>query len=236
MKKILSQEQKKYLRRICRYLGSLGMDEGTIEIDLGDNGEFNPSTIDWNYITHFVNNFSAEIPAELTEILKLFCNYIYKNDLIEEITLDSGTLNYDRLEIKIDCDDKSISFSRDYGYYDVGDTYGTTHEADDDDKVEQIFNQLINDNLISDGEVLTLRYNGSGDSGFVDGTFDNNKDVPSYLKNWCYEILEANYGGWEINEGSDGSFELDMDNRIIHHYHSYNEEKNEYDTILEEHF
>ena len=34
--KILTPEEKKYLRRVANYLGSLGMKDGNIEIDVDD--------------------------------------------------------------------------------------------------------------------------------------------------------------------------------------------------------
>ena len=30
------------------------------------------------------------------------------------------------------------------------------------------------------------------------------------IENWCYDLLEQHFGGWELNEGSDGTIELDI--------------------------
>ena len=66
---ILSPEDKKYLRRISNYLNSMGMQDGTIEIDFdGEHGDI--SEIDYEQITHFSNNYYADIPDGLIPIIK----------------------------------------------------------------------------------------------------------------------------------------------------------------------
>ncbi len=67
---ILSPEDKQYLRRVCRYLGSLGMQDGSIEMDVDSYGNFDFSEIDWTQETHFANNYSAEVPDGLIPIFK----------------------------------------------------------------------------------------------------------------------------------------------------------------------
>ncbi len=51
MSKILTSEEKKYLQRICRYLGSLGMNHGSIDFEM-EYGEFDTNDYNWNRITH----------------------------------------------------------------------------------------------------------------------------------------------------------------------------------------
>ena len=56
------------------------------------------------------------------------------------------------------------------------------------------------------------------------------------MEDWCYRQLENNFGGWEINEGSDGKFMFDFNNTTIQLEHTYNTEENSTDTIFEESF
>jgi hypothetical protein len=49
-------------------------------------------------------------------------------------------------------------------------------------------------------------------------------------------MLENRYGGWEINEGSQGNFEIDLDNKEITLNHTYNIDETGRDTLLEEKF
>jgi hypothetical protein len=55
-------------------------------------------------------------------------------------------------------------------------------------------------------------YNGLGDDGAIeDLDFDPSVEVPQpltdRLEDWIYEVLPE---GWEINEGSEGTFEIDV--------------------------
>jgi hypothetical protein len=49
-------------------------------------------------------------------------------------------------------------------------------------------------------------------------------------------VLEKNYGGWEINEGSQGYFVFDTKNNIIELEHTYNELVEETEDILSVYF
>ena len=96
---------------------------------------------------------------------------------------------------------------------------------------------VFEDLEVPDNGILTLSYNGSGDSGFVESSFDENGDsVPSTIEDWCYNQLESHFGGWEINEGSDGEFIFNFNDMTIELSHTYNTEENEQDTIYEESF
>lgn len=230
MKKILTPEDKKYLGRVCRYFGSLGMSEGTIEIDIDGIRDY--EDIDWQYITHFSNNYSADIPEGLNLILQKVLQYIYDKDLIKYADVDS--INWERLDIKIDCDTNEIAVGYDYGYYGIGDEDSTEWSLDDDESIQELFN-ILEESDVSDRE-LTLSYNGGGDSGYIESQFENGDDVPSAIEDWCYGELESLHGGWEINEGSQGKFTFNLDKEFILLEHQYNTEENGYDTIWEEKF
>ncbi len=54
---VLTPEDKKYLRKVSNYLNSLGMRDGSLEIDVDSPWDFDfREDIDWEYITHFTNN------------------------------------------------------------------------------------------------------------------------------------------------------------------------------------
>jgi hypothetical protein len=48
--------------------------------------------------------------------------------------------------------------------------------------------------------------------------------------------LEENFGGWEINEGSQGEFQFNFDTKVVELGHSYNTQDNSSDTLWEEDF
>jgi len=63
MKGILTPEEKQYLRRVSNYLGSMGMQDGNIEIDIDNGWSFSYGDINWDYVSHFANNYNADIPS-----------------------------------------------------------------------------------------------------------------------------------------------------------------------------
>ncbi|MBK9080333.1 MAG: hypothetical protein IPL91_15145 [Hyphomicrobium sp.] len=42
------------------------------------------------------------------------------------------------------------------------------------------------------------------------------------IENWCYDLLERHFPGWEINEGSDGTIEIDVDKKTAMPQHDEN--------------
>jgi hypothetical protein len=232
----LSPEDKKYLRGLSNYLNSMGMVDGSIEIDL-ESGYSNIEDIDWDNITHFSNNYRAEIPDGLTVILKKIMNYVDENDLFSDPAISD--INYERLDIDIDTERHEISVNHWWSYYDTGEENSVEW---DDEEGKDLFEGWEKDGVFEDLEVpdngiLILSYNGSGDSGFVESSFDENfESVPSAIEDWCYDQLESHFGGWEINEGSDGSFLFDFNNLVVTLSHTYNTEEHESDTLYEESF
>ena len=71
MQGILSPEDKKYLRFLTRYFRSVGMRDGEISIEMDYEDDLpDPEKLNWDYVSHFSNNYSVEIPVELRRIIK----------------------------------------------------------------------------------------------------------------------------------------------------------------------
>ena len=235
MSNILTLEEKKYLQRVCRYLGSLGMTNGIIEFEF-DYSEFDCEDVDWKQITTFSNNYTAEIPDVMIEISKKLLNYVCENDLIR--TPDVDDINWQRIEIDLDCEDSTISVVLDYNYYDIGDTETDTRsleEEEENESLREVFDVLEDDPDIED-RILTIDYSGGGDSGYLEDSFNSGDSVPAVVSDFCYNMLENRFGGWEINEGSQGNFEIDLDKKEITLNHTYNLDETGRDTLLEEKF
>jgi hypothetical protein len=235
--KLLSPEDKKYLRRICRYLASLGMQDGSVEIDL-TGWDFDFSEIEWDtQVTHFSNNYSADIPDGLIDIFKKIATYIQDESLFNSV--DEDTVNWERVDFDIDCERQQISVNHWYSYYDVGDSDSVTWEGEEGKDMFETWEKdgVFQDLTIPDNGILTVTYNGSGDSGYVSNDFsETNDSVPATIEDWCYGELESNFGGWEINEGSDGEFIFNFHDMTCELNHTYNIEENSTDTIYEESF
>ena len=232
---VLTVDEKKYLNRICNYLNSLGIKYGTIEIDINEPGMFDVDDINWDEINHFSNNYSAQIPEGLKPILIKIFDYIKSKDLYEDV---DETLYYENISIDIDTESREISVNHRWAFNGRGDVDSITYDSQEDSVkfAEWRNNEFATINIPNNG-ILTLKYNGSGDSGYIEDYFDEiNQKVPIGIENWCYNALSDNFGGWEINEGSDGEFVFDFNNNEVTLNHIYNTDVDESDTIYEENF
>jgi hypothetical protein len=236
---VLTPEDKKYLRKVSNYLNSLGMRDGSVEIDVDSPWDFDFNDIDWKYTTHFTNNYSAEIPGGLIPILEKIANYIDDRGLFNPDDNEEEEMNWSRFDFDIDTKEQKISFNYWWSFYARGE--GNSMEWDDEEGNE-IFEEwekdgIFQDLTIPDNGILTVKYNGSGDSGYIESSFDETSDgVPTSMEDWCYRQLENNFGGWEINEGSDGEFIFNFNDTTITLNHTYNTEENSTDTLFEESF
>jgi hypothetical protein len=238
---VLTPEDKKYLRKVSNYLNSLGMRDGSLEIDVDSPWDFDfREDIDWNHVTHFTNNYSAEIPSGLTPILQKIAHYIEDNSLFNPDDNSEEEMNWSRFDFDIDTKKQEISFNYWWSFYARGE--GNSIEWDGE-QGKDIFEEWEKDGVLdelrvtpNDG-ILTVKYNGSGDSGYIESSFEENGDgLPTSIEDWCYRQLENNFGGWEINEGSDGEFIFNFNEMTIELNHTYNVEENAHDTIYEESF
>ena len=76
--------------------------------------------------------------------------------------------------------------------------------------------QLIKTFVQEDKDHL-INFDGGGDSGYIENKDDRTgEEIPAFIYDMLYEILESDFGGWEINNGSHGHFEVDYENEEIH--------------------
>jgi hypothetical protein len=229
--KILTKEDKQYLGRICRYMASMGMDRGEIDVDV-DSGYFHSDSIDLSNIRHFSNNYSADIPEGLYPILEKIVNHssdVWNNDIDD--------VDYSTFNIYIDCAKNSITSYQVYTTTEPNDsTENSWDESDieEDDSLKAAFDSL---DEVSDGKnEIEVTYEGNGDSGYIEDTMSNGESCPADVQDWCYSELENLHGGWEINEGSRGSFYFRLSPREVTLNHTYYIQNHHSDTLWEEKF
>ena len=237
---ILSPEDKKMLKRTAYYLKSLGASSGSIRTYI-DGENLDEDSFNFNRTQYFDNLYGVEIPHFAIPVLQKILSYIIDNGLFKEPDVDG--INSEAVEFLIDCDSEEISFQHDFSYYGEGEGETNSYTEDDYDEtgnenpVTNVFRIIEDDSEITPRNgFLNLRYNGSGDSGYIDDYFEEGGAVPSDIANFCYDQLENQHGGWEINEGSQGNFEFDIKNKVIYMNHTNNTEENETDTLFEESF
>jgi hypothetical protein len=229
---ILTPEEKKYLGKVSRYLASLGMSYGEIQFEMEpDDDEISYRE---NYFpTHFENNYNAEIPDGLVPILKKIIGYVDDEGLYRELP-DDGYIDYQRFDITIYVNEKKeISLTHSYSFQIGGEPEGVEY----DDMIEEWEEKgVFNDTEIPEDNYLVLKYNGGGDSGYIESNFENGEPVPTEVEEWCYQQLEDNFAGWEINEGSQGEFQFYFDEKNVILSHTFNIEESKSNTLWEEEF
>ena len=222
---------------ISNYLGSLGMRTGVISFKLEyDQVELTEEDINWEYITHFDNNYRAEIPENLYPILKKILSHVIESNVFESPDFDA--LNNQGLEIEIDCNRQEITVSNWFSYYDTADGSSIEYDSDmDKERFERWVDEDLQDVEVPQDGYLFITYNGGGDSGYIESSFEGtNTAVPASIEDWCYDELEQNYGGWEVNEGSEGRFEFNFNDFTVLLTHTYNTEESDTNTLFEENF
>lgn len=167
-------------------------------------------------------NLPFEIGPILTKILEE-----RSQDIPEESESWDSYGSLSSVSVKIYPKERKVKV---YGVYQVS---VTLDEQIDDVEMPDAVVTIMNTWDITSGRI---DFNGGGDSGYIEESFDGGEQVPAIVQDWCYDQLESLHGGWEINEGSDGSFEFDLRNGIINLNHTMNTEVDKQDTIFEESF
>lgn len=228
---ILTDEDKVYLRRMSRFIQSLGKKEAIVAEyyydDVVDSfKQFKEYLLnsEWN----FTNISEADIPEGFRQIVSKVLKSINISNIFQ---VDIDDINQLSFELTLNCRDNNLTLSYDYYYYET-----------DERQVEfpnesEVINNLIENgvNPEEDG-MLYLDYSGGGDSGYINGAFANGEDVPADFEEWCYNALEEDFGGWEIDAGSQGQFVINFEDNTIVLNHGINEETSSTEIIFTENF
>jgi hypothetical protein len=165
------------------------------------------------------------------EIDELVDSIVKRYDLVSEIGGDNGN---GRIEFIVDVEDMEIEVevaSYSLATNDKGDTYDI-NEKFGESGVELL--EFMKSKNISEGRV---DFYGGGDSGEISEFIEfGNHGEPSkrldrLIMDTLYEWLEDFYGGWEINEGSQGYFTFFIDGECELFFQE-NYEAEERDTVL----
>lgn len=227
--KLLTPEEKKLLRSFSRYAQSWGLSEATLLIYL-DGSDLDDAPIP----NHFDNAYRVKVPESLVNLLEVITKKVSTN-FYESPDVDD--LNSESIEIRIDNEDEQIEYVHSYSYYQESDTEGVTWtKEENEDTINTLTKAFKKGDLDYDKTFYELRYNGSGDSGYIEDNFESGESVPDEVQQWCYDKLESNFGGWEINEGSFGEFIFNLGDGVVNLAHTSNYEENESNTIYTESF
>lgn len=81
------------------------------------------------------------------------------------------------------------------------------------DKAQRLINFKNNSEHLQ-GNIIRMSFDGGGDDGYIDENGENETGdqiiIPNEITDFGYRVLEREFGGWEINEGSNGYITLDF--------------------------
>ena len=223
---------KNKIEAFFKYLSALKTTSATIYLQC-----------DWKSIDYWDGNIETDNRGDInlpqnfeSYIIDLFDEYsetIYSDSFYG---IDSDHSESYNAIVEINVPKKRITFRTDITVYDSEST-GTGYEFEDGDHKD--WQDKVNEYLDSNNtNSIRIEYNGSGDSGELDNSYNNETnqiiDLDGEIEDICYEILNSEFSGWEINEGSSGEVLIQRDGIYIDH--NWNTEENitsDLDLILD---
>jgi hypothetical protein len=202
----LSEEQLKTLKLFSYYCGSYGAKTATLSVYLNEGG-----SIDW------VDSYWY------SETSTLIDTYDKIDNLIEYIVRETELLDYYDYEgdgtliFEIDVNERKLNIEGYHREFSTDNSYKEWNSEDDDfgdlkEDFDRFFEQMGN-------ETGKLTFDGSGDSGQLHDNIElsngQSMDIPLFIEAWCYDMLSEYFGGWEINEGSQGTFYIYPSKKLI---------------------
>lgn len=202
----LTEEQKKTLKLFSYYCGSYGAKTATLTVYLSEGG-----SVDWQD-DYWYSDSSTRIESydKIDSLIDYFFN---ETGLMDYYDYD----NTGTLEFEIDIKERKMTMTGWHREYSTEDSHKEWSDEDGDfgdlkEDFDRFFEQM-------DGESGRLGFDGSGDSGQLHDNIElssgQSMDIPSFIEEWCYDMLGYHFGGWEINEGSQGSFYFNPSKKLI---------------------
>jgi len=230
----LSEKQIKDLKKFSKLLNSLNMEDGVIWYYQCYDGYFEKL---YGPI-HGGKNVSDEVsflPESIEEFFETIRdNFDTGNFYSDYYETENGTLTFtifaERNEIDVTYDyyvvnNEESHIKKDFYFF----SNMTPNWRGNEREAKKLSDTAIVEQLKSVyGESCSCSYDGGGDSGWVDDDVRCSKGrlkLNEQLESICYDLLDLYYGGWEINEGSNGSIDFNFEDQIVDLYHNQNVEE-----------
>jgi len=234
MNNFFDEKDIKSLDFFSKYLTSMGV-KGYAEMEMHYGDYFGTFEYKKGEIpSHLSNNYRVEVPPFIFPVINKVMEEAYK--VYYELDINEE-LSYERIDLTINTKEKEIIVELYGSYYGSESGGGISWDLDEEEPgsiLHKIFETLSE--IGPEKKEFRLSYNGSGDSGYIEDSFYSGESVPADIEDWCYRQLENNYGGWEINEGSDGYFLFNMEEKTVSLDHTYNTEESISENLFRENY
>jgi len=158
------------------------------------------------------------------------------NIWVDSLNLDIRSYEDEGLNsvwLEINPKDNSISLIAGFSEMELGEEQIVVESLSDKLNVEELKKELEKE--FGDFKFIEVQFNGYGDSGSFEGIKVDGRDygsdrIPSLLDDVLYGML-GEFGGWEIDSGSEGFFDIDLENdKVVLHFH-WNENVDRPETL-----
>jgi len=234
---MITPEESKAFKYLKKYSLSLGIDE----VEFSFEYEYSPVTdveVDFFTSTNGRSYYSDDIQVPQAIAVKIleFYNRELK-DKIEDVWQNfpgDDEFSQGGMYLRFNFGISEVSATVWADYYGAGDEQIQQWEVDGDTRLAE----CINDLKSMDEEIITatLDFSGGGDSGYIEDDMTTNfstDSAPESCKDYMYDKLP---GGWEINEGSQGSGVFDVSKGTFTLFYTENIEGQHTNTFFEETF
>ena len=207
----LTESEKKGLRRFSLLLESYSDTHWSLRIWFNDN--------DIESLQHnkYFYNPNASGNVEIDLFMEAFLDNFLRRIKNDEMIFDECDEDYCRGFINFEIDPKEKKFVLSFDF-EVDVTYGHNSSYNFSEFLELNDEEIkIIETFVQEDKDHVVNFDGGGDSGYIEDKDDRTgEDIPAFISDMLYEILQSDYGGWEINEGSHGHFEINYEDEEIH--------------------
>jgi len=198
-----TEKELKILNLYCKILTKMGIPESSYSFYSSHGySEYN----DDNFRVNHTDESHIPVFPELIDI----ANKIYEDYDLVQYTDEEA--KWQEIKISIVPSEKVIKIynivsilDSEYSVLDISYSDMTNEEKEGFDLMKEE----------SNGENDGIDFDGGGDSGYVSSQTWSNNDVNGKIEDLCYKLLNRIQPGWEIDEGSSGTFELNYDKNSI---------------------
>jgi hypothetical protein len=217
----MTQKEKTVFKMMSSYIQKMGCESAEMMGEYWDDELFSDRYFNCK------GGGTYKFPFDPSEVI---------NNWIDSLDLDIRSYEDEGLNsvwLEINPKDNSISVIAGFSEMELGEEQLIVNTLSDKLNVEELKKELEKE--FGDFKYIEVQFNGYGDSGGLEGIKVDGRDygsdrIPSLLDDVLYGML-SQFGGWEIDSGSEGFFDIDLENdKVVLHFH-WNEQVDRPETL-----
>ena len=217
----MTEKEKSIFELMSKFMISRGCEFAEIDLDSYSYAPYNDREFRCGTGNHIER--TDKFPFGIGEFIKEF---VISN---QDYGIDDDNLV--ELQLRVYGQERKITLDAIYSELVEGPSQSSERSVENDNNLKKLIGEWEENGLYPFGEVS---FNGGGDSGYIENDVNIYKDpiierplgdFPG-LEDYLYDMLNE-YGGWEINEGSQGYFRIDTRAGTVELFFTWNEYQND---------